>query len=160
MDIKYINPFVLAITSVFETMVHTKVRVGKPALRTDTKSVSDVSGVIGLSGDATGSVVLAFPMDVACKAASAFAGSPIDQSSPDFADAIGELANMVAGKAKALMNGSRISISLPSVIVGKEHTVSQSRTSPRIVIPCETDLGSVYVDVAMKIEKAATSAAA
>lgn len=159
-DVKYINPFMIAIKRVFETMVHTTVRIGKPSLLDGHKAVADVSGVIGLSGDVSGCVVLCFPMDVACKSASAFAGIEIDSSHPDFADAIGELANMVAGNAKTQFVGMNVSISLPSVIVGKEHVVSQSRTYPRILIPCETDLGKVFVDVAIRQEKAAPKAAA
>ncbi len=159
MDVRYINPFVIAIRRVFETMVHTPVTIGKPSLLDGQKSVADVSGIIGLSGDVSGSVVLSFPSEVACKAASAFAGTTITQDSPDFADAIGELANMVAGNAKTQFEGKNVSISLPSVIVGKEHIVSQSRINPRILIPCETPLGPVYVDISLKVEKPAAKPA-
>lgn len=155
MDVRYINPFVLAIKSVFETMVHTTVTVGKPELLDGQKSVAEVSGVIGLSGDVVGSVVLGFPPEVAGKVATAFAGMPLEVGHPDFSDAIGELANMVAGNAKSRFEGMNVSISLPSVIVGHEHVVSQSRSFPRILIPCETPLGSVFVDVGIRQEKAA-----
>ncbi len=160
MDVQYINPFVLAIKRVFETMVHTKVRVGKPFVKHDPSASADVSGVIGFSGDAAGCVVLSFPSAVAVQTASKFAGMPIDESHPDFADAVGELANMVAGNAKKEFHGMNVSISLPSVIIGKEHMVSTSRAVPRIVIPCETDLGPVYVEVGMSVEKPAAAAPA
>lgn len=155
MDVQYINPFVLSIKSVFETMVGVKVQVGKPELKNENTSSADVSGVIGFSGDAAGCVVLCFPMDVACKIASAFAGMDIDEHHPDFADAIGELANMVAGAAKKEFHGMNVSISLPSVITGKRHVVSQSRMFPHIVIPCETDLGPTYVEIGMTLGKTA-----
>jgi len=160
MDVQYINPFVLAIKRVFETMVRTKVRVGKPFVKHDPCASADVSGVIGFSGDAAGCVVLSFPSAVAVQAASKFAGTSIDESHPDFADAIGELANMVAGNAKKEFHGMNVSISLPSVIIGKEHMVSTSRSAPRIVIPCETELGSMYVEVGMSVEKPAAVRAA
>jgi len=159
MDVRFIKPFVVAIRRVFETMVHTKTSVGKPTVRTEATSVHDVSGVIGFSGDAVGCVVLSFPSEVACKVATAFAGEEIDEKHPDFADAIGELANMVAGNAKTEFSGMNISISLPSVVTGKNHTVSQSRQAPRIVIPCETDLGSVFIEVAMTVSKSAAAPA-
>lgn len=160
MDVRFINPFIHSITNVFETMVHAKVKVGKPFLKQDETTEADVSGVIGFSGEAAGCVVLSFPSEVACKAASSFAGIEIDQNHPDFADAIGELANMVAGNAKREFHGMSVSISLPSVIIGKQHTVLQSREFPRIVIPCETSLGSVYIEVGMQVERAASAAPA
>jgi chemotaxis protein CheX len=155
LDVRYINPFITAIQSVFETMVHTSVSIGKPVLLDDHNSTAEVSGIIGLSGDVVGSVVLSFSFDVAGKVASAFAGAEIDAEHPDFADAIGELANMIAGSAKAQFKNSKVSVSLPSVITGKEHTVSQSRTSPRLLIPFETSLGPVALDVGIRNEKIA-----
>lgn len=149
MDVKFINPFLMAINNVFETMVHTKVKTRKPMLKQEDLVTAEVSGIIGLSGDVQGSVVLSFPGDVASKVASAFAGVPLTMTSPDFCDAIGELANMVAGNAKKDFGDHKASISLPSVIVGAGHTVSQSKVSPFLIIPCETALGNFCVEVAL-----------
>jgi chemotaxis protein CheX len=89
--------------------------------------------------------------------ASVFAGVDIGEGHPDFADAIGELANMVAGNAKKDLHGMKLGISLPSVVLGKEHVISQSRTAPRLVIPCDVDYGRFFVEVAMRVEKPVTS---
>lgn len=153
MDVKYINPFVNAIRNVFETMVATNVKIGKPALQSNSDHTPDVSSVIGFSGDAVGSVVLSFPMDVACKLASKFAGVDLDENHTDFADAVGELANMVAGNAKANVQNMNMSISLPSVIVGRDHIVSQSQHTPHISFPCSTAEGDFVVNVSMKEAK-------
>ncbi len=153
MDVRYINPFIRAIKNVFSTMLKVEVDVQKPHVKTDGTACADVSGVIGFTGDATGCVVLSFPSVVACKAASTFAGMNITLESPDLVDAIGELANMVAGNAKKDFEGADISISLPSVVIGSDHTIGQSRQVPRLVIPCASPLGQFYVEVAMKVEK-------
>ncbi|MCP4591315.1 MAG: chemotaxis protein CheX [bacterium] len=161
MDVTYVNPFVRSIKRVFDTMLRVKVSVGKPTLRhgaDSTAEVSDVSAVIGFTGDAVGTVVLSFPMDAACAAATRFAGMEIDEHHADFADALGELANMVAGCAKTEMEGLSVSISLPSVITGAGHRVSQSRVSPRIVIPCQCELGPVFVEIGMEVGKTSTTA--
>ncbi|HUW82926.1 MAG TPA: chemotaxis protein CheX [Phycisphaerae bacterium] len=65
MDVRLINPFVSAVQNVFQTMASTEVRVGKPYVKTDGPCSADVSGVIGLCGDATGCAVLSFPKAVA-----------------------------------------------------------------------------------------------
>ncbi len=157
MDVRYINPFVKSIKNLFQTMLSTNVAFGRPFIPSpDDDWRTDVSGVIGFSGDASGAVVLVFSMDTATKLASQFAGTTMDSDHPDFSDAIGELANMVAGGAKPEFEGLDISISLPSVIIGKNHELSNSRVHPGLVIPCDTTLGSFRVHVSMKIEKLAT----
>ena len=139
MDVRYINPFIAAVKTVFETMVMTDVTVGKPVPAgggNDPKV--DVSAIIGLSGDAVGAVVLSFEMDIASSIASKFAGVELKPEHPDFADALGELCNMVAGQAKVRLEGLNCSVSLPSVIIGQEHVVSQSKSTPRLLLPCSS----------------------
>lgn len=153
MDVRYINPFVRSISNTFETLCSLPVSVGKPQIKGDEGPGTDVSGVIGFSGDAAGCVVLHFDFDTASKIATNFAGIDITPDHPDFADAIGELANMVAGGAKAKFDGLDISISLPNVIVGENHNVSASRVAPRIVVPCDTQAGQFQVEIGMEVGK-------
>jgi len=153
MDVRYINPFVKSIANTFQTMCGLSINVEKPQLKSGDDPSSDVSGVIGFSGDAAGSVALLFNYDVASKIASAFAGTEINEDHDDFSDAIGELANMVAGGAKAQFEGLNISISLPNVIRGKNHNLSGSKSAPRLIIPCNTDMGTFYMEIGMVLTK-------
>ncbi len=156
MDVRYINPFMKSIKNLFQTMLTTDVSFGKPFVpRPDDDSRPDVSGVIGFSGDASGAVVIAFGKETAVRAASQFAGTNLHLDHPDFADAIGELANMIAGGAKAEFEGLDVNISLPSVIVGERHEVTNSKVHPGLAIPCNTPLGNFRVHVSMKVEQAA-----
>jgi len=141
-----------SVTHLFRTMLHTELTLSKPKLSTDDVH-ADASAVIGFSGDATGCVVLCFPMHTAVKAASIFAGIEMTKDHEDFGDALGELANIVAGQAKAKLAGLNISISLPNVIIGKEHAVLQSRNRPRLAIPCDSAFGRFTVEVAMVVVK-------
>lgn len=159
MDVRYVNPFVNSICNTFETMCGLKVEVGKPSLKTGDDPRSDVSSVIGFSGDAAGCVVIHFSFEIASKIATAFAGTDITPEHPDFADAVGELANMVAGGAKAKFDGLNISISLPNVIVGRNHNVSASKNNPRLVVPCKTSVGTFHVEVGMVLNKTSGAAA-
>ncbi len=160
MDVRYVNPFVKSVTNVFNTMLQTEVTVGKPFLKTPKCDRPDVSGVIGLSGDVTGVVILGFTKDVAIAVAETFTGAKLTWDDPDFADALGELANMVAGGAKSNFEGMNASISLPSVIVGANHEVVGSRANPSLVIPCDAPMGHFTVEVALKIDKPAVVGAA
>src|SRR5262249_6836111 len=128
MDVRYINPFIEAVRSVFATMIHIDVTLGKPHV-TDDHTKFDVSGIIGMSGDVVGSVVLSFPASVAKVVIGKLAGSDLAIESPDFADALGEIVNMISGAAKSKFEGKNVSISTPSVVVGSHHTIARPTRS-------------------------------
>jgi chemotaxis protein CheX len=155
MDPNFIKPFVASVQNVFTTMMQLPVTIGEPRIKSSTCVEYDVSGIIGLSGGVTGSVVLSFPSTTAERIVALLSGQKVDSSSRDFADAIGELVNMVTGGAKALFPTKRASISCPTVVVGKGHTVAGQSEIPCVVIPCTTDCGEFAIEVAVKPEEAA-----
>lgn len=146
---KLIVPFVNSVRQVFSTMVGVQTTVARPQLKSDGSASYDVSSIIGFSGEVVGSVVVSFQKNAAVKLASAFAGMDIDPNTPDFADAVGELANMIAGNAKKDL-GSVASISVPSVIIGAGHVVARLSDVPCVVIPCSTPVGDFAVEVNIK----------
>ena len=159
MEAAYIVPLIRATEHVFSTVLQSQVEVQAPSLKSDNAASHDVSGIIGLSGDVTGAIVLSFPMAVAERVVSKFTGMEMTQDHEDFADAIGELVNMIAGNAKAKFDGKRVSISCPSVVVGSGHQVFQSRDATIVEIPCSCDCGAFLVDVSIKEAKTTASSA-
>ena len=156
MDPSLITPFVKSIQNVFSTMLQLEVQVCDPCIRNSDKPTHDVSGIIGMSGDVTGSIVLSFEMETAESVVSLFCGERIDPTSPDFADAVGELVNMVSGGAKASFpDNKNVSISVPSVIVGKDHTVARQSDIPCVAIPCSCDCGEFVIEVTIREANAA-----
>lgn len=73
--------------------------------------------------------------------------------SRDVEDSIGELTNIVAGGAKTVLaeEGLSFNISIPSVIVGKNHTITSKLDEPIIVIPFQLDKYRFVMEVSMKI---------
>jgi len=152
MDSKFITPFVDSTKSVFSMMLQLPVTCAMPQRAADIPSrKTDVSGIIGLSGDVTGCVVLAFPMATAEKVVERFVGMAMPSDSEDFADAVGELVNMVSGSAKAQFEGHDVRISVPSVVVGSNHTVQSMSDAFCVRIPCDSEFGGFSVEVAMKV---------
>ncbi len=151
MDVKYINPFIESVRSVFATMVHLDVTLGKPHIARELPT-HDVSGIIGLSGDVVGSIVISFPASVATVVMAKFAGSYLAVGSPDFADALGELANMIAGNAKSKFEGKSVSISTPSVVVGRGHIIARPTRAVCISLPCVLRCGEFSIDIAISEE--------
>jgi chemotaxis protein CheX len=132
--------FIRAGHNVFSTMLQAPPSFGEVSEGSDMRSDFDISGIIGLSGDVVGSVALSLPWKTAERCVNAFTGAE-DPPDEDVCDAIGELANMIAGSAKSEIEGRSIAISCPSVVRGKELSVSRPRATPCVRIPCSSKLG-------------------
>ena len=61
MDVRFINPFIDATTDVLTTMAGIAPKAGKPFLKKNDLASGDVSGIIGLTGGASGSMALPPP---------------------------------------------------------------------------------------------------
>lgn len=150
MDAGLIAPFVSSIQHVFSTMFQLPVEVGTPALKQGNKCSHDVSGIIGMSGEFVGTVVLSMPSETAVSVVALFTGEKYSPDSSDFADAVGEIINMVCGNAKAAFQRKNVSISCPSVVVGANHRVNSQSDIPCVLIPCTTDCGELVLEVAIR----------
>lgn len=144
-----IMPFVRSTLEVFTQMVKVSPQIVKPMLKEDAGASYDVSGIIGFSGEIIGSVVVSFELEAARKLVSALVGMEVDPSSADFVDAVGELANMIAGSAKKDL-GKKASIAVPTVIIGKNHMIGRLSGVPCVLIPCHTEVGDFAVEVNIK----------
>ena len=150
MDQSYILPFIKSVQNVFETMLQLPVQIGQAELKQPGDDGHDVSAIIGMSGDVEGSVVLSFPTATAERVVAIFTGTELKADHEDFADAVGELVNMVTGGAKAQFGGKEVTISCPSVVVGQSHQVYGRKDVVAICIPCESDCGEFNVEVSIR----------
>jgi chemotaxis protein CheX len=158
MDARSIAHFVGSTQQVFSTMLSLSVTAGKPyTCCAVPRFENEVSGIIGMSGDLQGMVVLSFPVSTAKATIRAFTGMEMEPSSPDFADAVGELVNMISGAAKAKFDGRNVSISCPSVVIGKGHKVQQPSDAVCITIPFSCPAGDFSVEVEIKPAKSAAN---
>lgn len=151
-DPKLIIPFVNSTLNVFTSMVKTKPEITRPRVKEDASASYDVSGIIGFSGEILGSVVLSLQANTALELVKSFTGMEMDLHGPDFADAIGELANMVAGGAKKDL-GAIANITVPVVVIGKSHIIARLSDVPCITIPCRTTSGEFAIEVNIKDNK-------
>ena len=146
---KLIVPFIASVKSVLKTMLNIELELGKIGLKTTPAPSYDVSAIVGFSGQIIGSVVVSFQKGAAEKLASAFAGSSMKAADPDFADAIGELGNMIAGGAKTNL-GLVANITVPNVVIGSGHVIARLRDVPCVVVPCKTPAGDFAVEINVK----------
>ncbi|MDB5103443.1 MAG: CheC domain protein [Fibrobacteres bacterium] len=149
--VEHINPFIEATVRTFQTMVYSDAHAGKVVLMPGAGLRADVSGIIGLSGMAKGSVSLSFSRITALKVVSAFVGARVLALDDTVTDAIGELASIVAGAAKSELSQYRIQISLPSIILGGHELAGPGDVVP-MVVPFQCPQGTFNLVVRFKSE--------
>ena len=152
MDVSYVNPFIVATVNVFKTMLKTDIKAGSPLLKSQPYPSYDVSGIIGLSGEAQGSIALSFPRLLALKIVSTMLGTEVKVVGSEVTDGIGELANIVAGNAKQDLSKFKLSISLPNVVIGKSHFLASPSGSPTIAVPFTSPIGEFAMEVCLKTQ--------
>jgi chemotaxis protein CheX len=149
MRVEVINPFVSATLDVFKTMLGCALTRGPLSLKHEHTPMYEVSGLIGLSGQCRGMVVLSISRATAIAAAEGMLGARPDGLNRDVMDAVGELANMIAGAAKTRLAQYRLTIGLPTVICGKVQAIAFPPEALPIVIPFDSEIGAVCVQVGL-----------
>ena len=131
----YIEPFVNSTLRTFKSFIGFELVAGCPHFSGRMSELDqDILGVIGLSGDVQGAVVISMKEEFAIKVTNALAGSEHADLDDDITDAVGEIVNIIAGNIKQyVQGGERIVISLPTVVKGRGHTFVWPGTASRIL---------------------------
>ena len=159
MDVRHINPFVRATSHVLSTMLKVTPQMREPHVKDDgarLPALYQVAASIALTGGVTGLFVLALPKPAALSLASALAGEEMKELNADCCDALGELANMIAGNAKKSL-APDVRISLPAVAHPTKVLYPPGR--PVLVIPFDTPAARFIVEVSVASAASADSPA-
>jgi chemotaxis protein CheX len=115
-----------AMEEVFQTMMALRCGLAAEAEATEGETVA---ALIGLAGALTGNVVVQCGRDGAMRVCGAMTGAESAEVDATVRDAMGELANMVAGAWKGYDPelSSRCLLSTPTVVVGKKYDVFSRR---------------------------------
>jgi chemotaxis protein CheX len=152
--VEYINAFIESTVNALKTMAMISPKREEIKVKKEGETATyDISGLIGIAGNAIGSVVLSFPEETAINVVSNFVGEKLTAVNRDVLDAIGELTNIVAGGAKKIFSerGHHFKISIPNVVHGKDHKINRPKDVPCISVSFSSDAGPFAVEVSLKI---------
>ena len=154
MDIdKILAPFRDSLIHIFETMISLTPEPEGVLDNTAHDITSDITGTIGITGDITGTVSVRFPKDLACRISSLLLGTEISEIGREVGDAVGEIANMVAGGAKGILiqlHDLTYQLAIPSVVLGSGHTIAYPEGISSRVIPFALNGSKFYLEICLK----------
>ena len=133
---KYIQPFIKVCETVFRDFCQTEVKAGRVFFVAKDEYVSswDISGIIGLSGEASGAVAISLKENTACQITGLLTGKDHSYLDSDVTDAVGEIINIIAGNVKKHFEEElRIKISLPTIVKGPAHYIVWPSEKTRII---------------------------
>lgn len=144
--------FVQAVEETFSVMIDVTahpvdVAEAPPADRPRPK---DISAVIGFTGGYVGMIVLSFPSQVAAQIVERCTGE-VAVTDEETADAVSEFLNMISGAAKRSLKafGQSVDMSLPTVVIGRDHEVFNASGNPVMRIDFESDLGDFFIQMSL-----------
>ncbi len=152
MDVRFINPFLYGTAEVLEKMASTKPLAGKPFLKTNDTACGDVSGIIGMTGDAIGSLAITFDEECIIYVTNKMLGENHTEINREVLSTVGELTNMISGASRKMMEKDNLKVfaAIPTIVFGKGHTVRHIVKGPSIVLPFQTEKGSFVLDVCLQ----------
>ena len=147
-NVEIAKPFVQATLKILDTMAGISATAGKPYIKKDHVATGDVSAIVGVTGDKTGTISVSFTRPCAIALVRGMLGDDIHDVLQDTQDAVGEVTNMVSGQARAGLQTMGITLqgSTPTVIVGDGHTIRHISHSPVVAIPFTSRAGEFTVE--------------
>jgi len=155
MKIELIQPFINAADAVLSQGLQSATKVGNLSMEEDAYRRKGVAGMVALSGDIEGRIILDLEPQTALRVASHYAGAELPESDALIKETIFELANQVVGNAVCSLNdqGFHFRVHPPLLVTGDEGDKT-SEDVEALVICFETSLGNVFMNVALRYNKA------
>ncbi len=110
---------------------------------------ANITSMIGLGKDIRGMLAVHCPSSVARDITGTFLGMEVLELDEDVKDAIGEIANMVAGNIKISFadDGKDIELAIPTTIVGESFRTSGMSGAHRVVVHFKMNDGLFMIEL-------------
>ena len=154
MKMELIQPFINSADAVLSQGLQGATKVGNLTMEEEAYRRKGVAGMIALTGDIEGRIILDLEPNTAVRVASHYAGAELPESDELIKETIFELANQVVGNAICALNdqGFHFRVHPPLLLTAQEGDKTNEDTEA-LVICFETSLGNVYMNVALRYNK-------
>ena len=151
MKMDLIQPFINAADAVLSQGLNGSTKVGTLSMEEHAYRRRGVAGLIALTGEIEGRVILDLDPQTALRVASHYAGTNLPESDSLIKETVFELANQVVGNAISALNdqGFRFRVHPPLLLTSEEGDKS-SEDVEALMICFETSMGDVFMNVALR----------
>lgn len=146
-DADFINSFLDSVIYVLQTMAQIKAIPSKPYINKERVTVGDVTGILKVSGYTNGVISLSLTKEAILKIANNMLFENFNEINDEITDAVGELTNVIAGRARAKLSklGIKFQSNTPKVVIGKGKKLDHIPSSPILSIPFSLEKGGKLV---------------
>jgi chemotaxis protein CheX len=157
MRAEFINPFLQAANEVLESELGATPQRGQVGLQKSAYTTDDVTAVVGVTGSVAGMVLYVMTEATARAIVSKMMGQDFEEFDALAQSGIGEIGNVITGRAAVLLAeaGYPSDLAPPMLIVGRG-TLVTTLDMQRLVIPLETELGRIEIQVALRLTQGAS----
>ena len=154
MKMELIQPFINAADAVLSQGLSTSTKVDHLSMEEEGYRRKGVAGMVALTGDIEGRIILDLEPQTAVRVASHYAGAELPESDSLIKETIFELANQVVGNAVCALNDQGFHFRVhPPMLVTSDEGDKSSEDVEALMICFETSLGNVYMNVALRYNK-------
>lgn len=152
-ELEYLRPFINNTGHILQTMAQLEACFKEVYFSNAIRIFGDVSGIMGLSGNAEGTLVVTFYWDLAKMIVAKMMG--IEEEAIDaelIHDGVSEIINMISGSTKREFVGKpyHFEITLPSVVVGPGHQIGHFQDTSVAVLIFQVENQSFALHVCIK----------
>jgi chemotaxis protein CheX len=154
MKMELIQPFINAADAVLSQGLSGTTKVVNLTMEEEAYRRKGVAGMVALTGDIEGRIVLDLEAQTAVRVASHYAGAALPESDALIKETIYELANQVVGNAVCALNDQGFHFRVhPPVLLTTAEGDKSSEDVEALMICFETSLGDVFMNVALRHNK-------
>lgn len=150
-NVEYINPFLMAATSIIKDVCGIEMTVGKPYVKNSEFASDSVIIMIGVTGEMRGQVMIALSYTKALEIASnMMMGMPVAELDDMAVSAISELGNMIMGNAATILATKGIGVDITPPTLCRGNLSFSNAFAKNICIPLNGDDITIELDVAVR----------
>ena len=151
MKVEFVNPFLQAASEVLDSELGGEVERGTLRLQKTAFTTDEVTALVGVTGTLNGLVLYSMSQATALRIVSRVMGKEFEEFDAIAQSGIGELGNVITGRASVLLSeaGYPSNITPPALVIG-EGTMITTLDLIRLVLPLETDVGPLEIQVVLK----------
>ena len=151
MKMELIQPFINAADAVLSQGLQSATKVVNLSMEEAAYRRKGVAGMVALTGDIEGRIVLDLDPQTAVRVASHYAGADLPESDGLIKETIFELANQVVGNAISALNDQGFHFRVhPPLLLTSDEGDKSSEDVEALMICFETSMGDVFMNVALR----------